>query len=539
MQSITVNVPQPTADYYKLSVKRILLIFNFLLLFYCFHCFSQGVSINKTGTSADNSAILDINSTSQGLLIPRITSIQRDNITAPATSLFIFNTTTNCFEAYVNSSWYPISCPSPSPSICSQFQKTYGGNAIEEAITVQQTIDGGYIIGGNSNSWGGGGNDIYIVKTDDKGDLLWSKTFGSTGNDYTYSVRQTKDGGYIIGGTTSSFGAGGYDFYLVKTDASGNLLWNKTFGGSGNEYAYLVQQTSDGGYIIAGNTNSFGAGGDDFYLVKTDVNGNLSWSKTYGGSGNDWAYSVKQASDGGYIIAGTTFSFGAGNNDFYLVRTDGSGNLLWNKTYGGTGRDFARSVEQTSDGGFIIGGNTTSFGITGMNDYLVKTDASGDLSWNSTFGGTVGEVAFSVQQTRDGGFMIAGYTQSFRPGLLCDYYLVKTDVNGNLSWSNSYGGTLNNYGYFAQQTTDGGYIFAGITTSFGAGSRDFYLIKTDESGNAGGCNTTIPPTNSTSPASTVTVPSTSTSAPATVVTIPSPIITSPTTTVNILCTKCK
>ncbi|HKR06276.1 MAG TPA: hypothetical protein VJY62_16690, partial [Bacteroidia bacterium] len=215
------------------------------------------------------------------------------------------------------------------------FQKTYGGGLNHDwGASVQQTTDGGYVIVGLTLSLGAGNTDIFLIKTDTYGDLLWTKTFGGTGIDEGKSVQQTTDRGYIITGITNSFSAAYYDVYLIKTDANGDILWTRTFGGIGDDYGYSVQQTTDGGYIIAGYTRSFGSGYLDVYLIKTDINGDSLWTKTFGGAGDDLGLCVQQTSDGGYIITGNTFgSFGAGLNDFYLVKADSIGNLLWTKTY--------------------------------------------------------------------------------------------------------------------------------------------------------------------------------------------------------------
>jgi hypothetical protein len=182
-------------------------------------------------------------------------------------------------------------------------------------------------LAGYTNSFGAGRNDIFLIKTDANGNISWAKTYGGTSGDYAYSVRQTSDGGYIVAGYTSSFGAGLYDAFLIKTDANGNRIWAKTYGGADWDLAHSVQQTSDGGYIVAGYTDSFGAGGDDFLLIKTDANGNVQWAKAYGGTDGEDAWSVQQTSDGGYILAGYTASFGAGSWDAFLVKTDVNGNI--------------------------------------------------------------------------------------------------------------------------------------------------------------------------------------------------------------------
>ena len=355
-----------------------------------------------------------------------------------------------------------------------EWEKTFGGSDYDYGWSVQQTSDGGYIIAGFTHSYGAGYRDVYLVKTDSAGNLQWEKTFGGSNFEHGRSVQQTSDGGYIIAGETYSYGAGSYDVYLVKTDSAGNLQWEKTFGGSDYDVGYSVQQTSDGGYIIAGYTYSYGAGSCDVYLVKTNSAGNLQWQKTFGGADVDWGLSVQQTSDGGYVIAGYTYSYGAGSTDFYLVKTDSAGNLQWQKTFGGADADGGYSVRQTSDGGYIIAGWTRSYS-TDYDVYLVKTDSAGNLQWQKTFSERDSDVGHSVQQTSDGGYIIAGLT-SYDAGSR-DVYLVKTDSAGNLQWQKTFGGNNHDRGFSVQQTSDGGYIIAGWTRSYGAGSYDVYLIK--------------------------------------------------------------
>jgi len=310
-------------------------------------------------------------------------------------------------------------------------------------------------------------------------DTLWTKTYGGADKDYGYSVQQTSDGGFIITGYTESFGAGGYDVYLIKADSSGDTLWTKTYGGANDDYGRSVRQTSDGGFLITGGTYPFGAGAYDVYLIKADSSGDTLWTKTYGGTDTDIGESVQQTSDGGYIIAGYTHSFGAGENDVYLIKADSSGDTLWTKTYGGADADYGYSVQQTSDGGYIIAGGTISFGAGESDVYLIKADSSGDTLWTKTYGGADADYGYSVQQTSDGGYIIAGGTISFGAGE-SDVYIIKADSSGDALWTKTYGGTDYDNGHSVQQTSDGGYIIAGRTESFGAGSRDVYLIKTEQ-----------------------------------------------------------
>jgi uncharacterized delta-60 repeat protein len=430
-------------------------------------------------------------------------------------------------------------CPKPysshNPMSAVSFAKTYGGTDFDYAYSVQQTSDGGYIVAGYTWSFGAGYDDIFLIKTDANGNIQWAKTYGGTDWDRASSVQQTSDGGYIVAGITWSFGAGSSDIFLIKTDANGNVQWAKTYGGTYWDEAYSVQQTSDGGYIVAGRTWSFGAGGLDIFLIKTDANGNVIWAKTYGGTDDDYAFSVQQTSDGGYIVAGTTWSFGAGRYDIFLIKTDASGNIQWAKTYGGTDWDWSYSVQQTSDGGYIVAGYTKSFGAGSDDIFLIKTDANGNIIWAKTYGGTDFDYAYSVQQTSDGGYIVAGTTWSFGAGIY-DIFLIKTDANGNIIWAKTYGGTGYDEAYSVQQTSDGGYIVAGYTKSFGAGWGDFFLIKTDANGNIGSCSMVqnVSPT-VTTPSPMVTTPSLSVSSVSPTVNSISPNVRTPTPTVSVPC----
>ncbi|MFQ5906150.1 MAG: hypothetical protein ACE5JA_06210, partial [bacterium] len=318
-----------------------------------------------------------------------------------------------------------------SASAVATFERTYGGSGWDGGWSVQQTLDRGYIIAGATPYLGSGKYDVYLVKTDSLGNVLWEETYGEPYEDKGYSVQQTLDGGYVIAGKTYSFGGYGVDgdVYLIKTDSLGHLLWERTYGGSEDDEGWSVQQTSDRGYIVAGYTGSFGAGYTDVCLFKTDSLGNVLWEKTYGGESTEYGYSVDQTVDGGYVVAGHT-RIGAGNYDFYLVKTDSLGNLLWERTYGGSENDRGYSVQQTSDGGYVIAGYTESFGAGSGDVYLVRTDSLGNVLWEKTYGGSRSDAVYDVQQTLDGGFILGGHTYSFTDPW-GDVYLVKTDSLGN------------------------------------------------------------------------------------------------------------
>jgi len=313
------------------------------------------------------------------------------------------------------------------------------------------------------------------------------KAIGGPEGEWSHSLIQTSDGGYAIAGYTESFGAGDYDVYVVKLDAKGNLQWTKTIGGPKDDQGTSLIQTSDGGYAIAGYTKSFGAGDYDVYVVKLDAKGNLQWTKTIGGSKDDRGTSLIQTSDGGYAIGGYTTSFGAGKADVYLVKLDAKGNLQWTKTIGGPEGEAGFSLIQTSDDGYAIAGIIISFdleeGDIYDDVYVVKLDANGNLQWTKTIGGESWDWGYSLLQTSDGGYAIAGSTQSFGAGL-SDAYLVKLDANGNLQWTKTIGGPKDDYGNSLIQTSDGGYAIAGATDSFGAGEIDIYVVKLDKNGNA-------------------------------------------------------
>ena len=365
-----------------------------------------------------------------------------------------------------------------------RWNKTFGGASDDWVHSLEYTSDGGYILAGSSKFLNDKriDSDAKLVKTDANGNMQWQRTIGGDDHDTASSAQQTPDGGYIMVGGTESYGVGTIDFWLVKTDSEGIEQWNRTFGGEDMEEVTSFLQTSDGGYIVAGTTRPLMTGSYDLWLVKTDAKGIEQWNRTFGGEDYDTALSVLKASDGGYIMAGRTESYGAGSYDFWLLKTDPEGTEQWNRTFGGDSSDWLHSFQQTFDGGYILGGATRSFGIGSSDFWLVKTDNNGIEMWNRTFRGKENVnayIASSVQQTLDGGFILAGVTGSTNSS---DCWLVKTDSEGEEVWNRTFGYDVDNIPYSILQTPDGGYIIAGKAGSDGIDSYDLWVVRIDADG---------------------------------------------------------
>jgi regulation of enolase protein 1 (concanavalin A-like superfamily) len=264
--------------------------------------------------------------------------------------------------------------------------------------------------------------------------MSWSKTFGRSFGDYGHSVEQTSDGGYVVAGCAFTDYVSQDDVCMVRVDSSGQEIWYKTLGGPSSDEGNSVKQTSDGGYVIVGHTFSYGTDDRDVWLIKTDANGDTLWTRTFGGVNPDGGTSVQQTSDGGYIIAGYACSFGAGDVDVWLIKTDDHGDTLWTRAFGGASADNGAAVQQTSDGGYIIAGSTCSLGAGDADVWLIKTDNHGDTLWTRAFGGASAENGAAVQQTSDGGYILAGSTESYGAGDR-DVWLLKTDASGNKVWT--------------------------------------------------------------------------------------------------------
>jgi hypothetical protein len=361
------------------------------------------------------------------------------------------------------------------------FQKSLGGALTDNARSLIQTQDGGYLITGPTTSFGDTSLiNIYLIKTDEFGDTLWTKAYYDSSNAYPYCVSKTNDKGYIISGTSNAKN----DAFLLKVSFTGSLWWFKVIGSTSSPDAlYSCQTTSSGDYIATGFTNTV-AGTNDVFVVKTDNAGNIIWSKSYGGFFSDKGYSIKETSSGDYIICGETSS--SGGQDMYIVRIDTNGIPVWSYSYGGLSVDIASDIVETSDSNFVVAGNTLSYGAGSFDIVLMKISSTGTPLWTKTYGGRGDDKCTKVIHTSDNGFMITGLTMSFGAGLK-DAYVIKTDSSGNLLWSHVYGGVSNEIGYCLVQTMDGNYAITGAESSFGAGWDDVYLLKMDSAGYTG-CN---------------------------------------------------
>ena len=358
------------------------------------------------------------------------------------------------------------------------FERWYGGTENDNGTSVVQTIyDKGYIITGYAQS-----SSVYTIKTDSLGDTIWTRTYGAGVGREVIMIGTVPWVSYMITGWIYR-GSTAADVCLLWIAPNGDTIWTRQYGNPfADDYGYSVAKTTDDGYIVTGYTHT----PPDVLLLRTDSDGNLLWTRAYGGTGDDYGYSVVQATTGYYVIAGSTGgSFPS--YDVYLMKTNDAGDSMWARTYGGASLDCGYSLAKTTDGGYIIAGQTFSFGAGSSDVYLIKTGPLGDTLWTRTYGDTAYDCGNSVAQTTDGGYIIAGFTTSYGAGSN-DVYLIKTDSLGDTLWTRTYGGTFSDRGSSVAQTTDGGYVITGQTWSYGAGTPgrpNVYLIKTDSLGSTG------------------------------------------------------
>ncbi|MBP6334433.1 MAG: T9SS type A sorting domain-containing protein [Bacteroidia bacterium] len=358
------------------------------------------------------------------------------------------------------------------------FSKEYGGNANEDGRWVEQMPDSGYIMVGRSDTYTNGQSDVWVVRTDAFGNTLWTRSYGGTEFDFGNMIRITSDGGFIIAGFTNTFGAGDNDGWLIKTDVLGNIEWEETFGDGGIQEFEAVIQTSDGGYAALGINLGGGAAYYDMYLVKVDSLGNTEFIRNIGGAGFEIGNSIQQTPDGGFILAGQSYSYGNEDGDFYIVKTDDQGIFQWQKNYSNIGIQECHHIQNVPSGGFIMVGDADSLanGLGDTDVWLIRTNDLGDTLWTKTIGGTKKDGGKTVENTTDDGFIIAGISRSF--GLINpNYYLVKTNDLGTIEWQNSsYGSSHHDHAYRGLETSDGGFAEVGYFRN-SSNTSNYALVK--------------------------------------------------------------
>ncbi|MCD6017303.1 MAG: hypothetical protein K0S53_424 [Bacteroidetes bacterium] len=367
--------------------------------------------------------------------------------------------------------------------VCSSqtyFQKSYNKPLDQEGQDVLPTPDGGYLIAGYTNTSLLYDCDLMILKTDASGNEVWTKTYGGSKPDFPYHMLATNDGNYFLVGYSQSYGGGDMDILLQKIDPSGNEIWLKTYGGNGNDYARDITATTDGNYMIVGSSNSSSTTGQNANLIKIDPAGDVIWSKTYGGSANDHGCIVKQCSDGGYIMLGQTYSYGIGNGDAWLVKMNSTGDTTWTKTFGGSQNDEGISLTVNSDNSFTFVVRDSSNAGKDIDTRVIKTSSTGSIIWDKTYGGNKKDTPKMIQPTSDGGYIIAAISRSFG-WINPDMWFLKLTSSGDTTWTRHYGGSNNEHAYTARELADGSFISVGKTTSYGP-TMDPILLKINSNG---------------------------------------------------------
>ncbi len=364
-----------------------------------------------------------------------------------------------------------------------KFRDVLGNTGYDYGMSAQQTFDNGYIVCGSTTSVGSGNTDVYIIKTDSLGKPVNERFFGGMYVDQGTCIKQTADSGYVILGYTNDLGAGGYDIYVLKIDAKLNPLWKKTYGGADWDFGNSIKQTTDGGYIILGSTYSYGNGDEDYYLIKTDAKGDTLWTKTYGGKEREEGKSVIQTSDGGYAFTGYSLSLGDSLGQFYTVKTNATGDVTWVNQFGGPELDKANDIIELHAGGFIVCGETQSFGAGKSDGILVELSTNGISGRTTMIGDKEDDNLISVVERVDGRIMYAGITNSYgyKTGK-GDIYFGMMNKDWTFNMSTTFGSLSKETVNSMAATSDKGAIICGSTNGFRNLLEDIYLIKTDSSG---------------------------------------------------------
>jgi tetratricopeptide (TPR) repeat protein len=377
----------------------------------------------------------------------------------------------------------------PSTSNINRYEwnKIWGGSDYDCGRGIALDGSGNAFITGSTSSFGEGYSDVFLLKYDSSGTLQWNKTWGGPNDDYGHGIALDGSGNAFITGSTESYEDGNDDAFLLKYDASGNLLWNKTWGGSNYDYGHGIALDGSGNAFITGSTHSYGAGYYDAFLLKYDTSGNLLWYKTWGGSNDDIGKGIALDGSGNAFITGSTRSYGAGDNDAFLLKYDTSGNLLWNKTWGGSfyDEDIGYGIALDGSGNAFITGYTRSYGAGDNDAFLLKYDTSGNLLWYKTWGGSGSDYGEGISLDASGNAFITGDTRSYGAGNY-DVFFLKYDSSGNLLWYKTWGGSDNDRGYGIAVDSSGNAFITGYTDSYGEGYSDAFLLKygfdTDDDG---------------------------------------------------------
>jgi len=386
------------------------------------------------------------------------------------TPLAVFLSLTSCKEE--------TTVPPQNPS--TYFAQVFGGSASDRVTSVVETPDGGLLVLGNTFSYGSGNSDIFAARLNSDGSVAWFKTYGGSGTDEAYSIVGTSDGSFVIAGYTNSFGASGVDVLTIKIGGDGNVIWSNYFRLPQDDYAVSIQEYTDGGFVLAGYSNFVPERNFDALLIKIHAGGNFEWGRVYGGVWNDFGSAVKVSGDGSLLLLGYGYSDEA-NGDINLMRIYGDGVLQWSKHYGGSGFDRAYDMQFTSDNGIIVSGHTKSFGLGSGDAYFFKTDANGFVYWSKTLGGADVDSAVSVRQTSDGGYIAAGTTSSFGTGT-GDLFLIRLFGDGVFNWSSVIGGSFSDGCSYVIQKSSGDFALAGWTQSLGSGGDDAYVLTLRSNG---------------------------------------------------------
>mgnify|MGYP001413088912 FL=1 len=389
------------------------------------------------------------------------------------------------YQLYVKDYW-GLETESEIKMGCSWFlfNNTFGDASYDYGRSLIELNDGGYLIAGNTSLLGDNYSNALLIKIDHTGKEKWKRDYTFSSVDRLNMVKELQDGSLIAAGFTMSSTNYSKDILVIKTDAQGNLEWQRSYGDTQDETANSIDISSDGGLIISGEVINENTGFSLCYLIKIDDEGELAWSNTFGGSLNDNGHSVISTNDAGFAITGMTRSLGDSNGDMWLIKVNANGQMEWERTYGGDYTEYGRTIQQTVDGGYIIIGQIESFAL-GYNDaYLIKTDAQGNEMWSQTFGGQGTDQGRQVVSTLDEGYLISGYTDSFGTLGGFNFWLVKANSLGELEWQRFYGEQGDDRGLSGIQTSDGGYAIAGYTNSGTSSASDILFIKTDNNGNA-------------------------------------------------------